>query len=101
MLRKIVKRIDYWMLKLLPGFITCGEADAFIADYLDGRLPDPVRTRFERHIRFCRPCKSYLDAYRRTVALSKTYEPAPGSPAAPKPPEALIQAILAAKDKAK
>ncbi|MGQ0657602.1 MAG: anti-sigma factor family protein [Chromatiales bacterium] len=85
------------MLKVLPGMMTCADADAFVVDYLDGRLKEGERRLFERHIHFCRPCRAYLKAYKRTLELSRAYGEAADKVEVPRMPEQLIQAILAAK----
>lgn len=95
-LKSLLLRMEHLMLKATPGLITCAEAEAFLDDYLDGRLPDQVRRRFERHIAMCRPCRSYLDAYRRSLSLTKAT--AAKDEAATKMPEDLLQAILAARE---
>ncbi|MCK6370180.1 MAG: anti-sigma factor [Gammaproteobacteria bacterium] len=94
-LRKWLLKLAYAMDRTLPGLITCAEAEQFIDDYLDGRLAERERTTFERHIRLCPPCQSYLDAYRRSVTLTRL-SPDDASGAMP---EELVQAILAARDK--
>lgn len=97
-LKSLFLRLEHLVLKLVPGLITCAEADQFIDDYLDGRLAPQVHKRFERHLGLCRPCRSYLEAYRRSVALAR----ASGEDAeAPEMPEELRQAILAARDRAR
>lgn len=93
-MKRLLRRLGHLIDRFVPGLITCAEADAFIDDYLDDRLPPDTRKRFERHIRLCRPCSSYLEAYRRSVALAKA-----GADPVPRPqmPEELVQAILAAR----
>lgn len=97
-MNKILRRLEFWVLKLLPGMMTCAEADGFIADYIDGRLKEREQRLFERHVRVCRPCRAYLRAYKRTVELNRAQDES-AKIELPRMPEQLIQAILAAKSR--
>lgn len=88
-------RLEHVLERTVPGLITCAQADAFIDDYLAGRLPPKHRKRFERHLRMCCACRSHLQAYRRTVALAKA---SAADTARLQMPEDLLQTILAARD---
>lgn len=76
--------------------MTCRELIGFLADYLDGELPDAVRADFERHLALCPECVVYLDGYRDAIRLSRDAF-APDGPPPDDVPEALVEAILAAK----
>jgi anti-sigma factor RsiW len=53
-----------------PGTeITCRELVELVSDYFDGRLPEPVRIRFEDHLALCPGCVTYLDQMRATIRL--------------------------------
>jgi anti-sigma factor RsiW len=53
-----------------PGTeITCRELVELVSDYFDGRLPEPVRTRFEDHLELCPGCVTYLEQMRATIRL--------------------------------
>lgn len=93
--KKLALRLGHMLEKVVPGLITCDEADAFIDDYLDARLPLRTRARFERHLKMCAPCRYYLEAYKRSIALAK--DSARDTNTA-KMPEELMQAILAARN---
>jgi anti-sigma factor RsiW len=75
--------------------MNCREFVDFLMAYLDGELePEPARV-FEEHMALCPPCLAYLDTYKDTIRLGKL-----ACGAAPRPedaPEALVQAILAAR----
>jgi anti-sigma factor RsiW len=77
--------------------MTCRELADFLLAYLDGELNARERSRFDRHLFWCRPCRAYLDSYRTTVQLARSL----GKPARdelPEPvPEALVQAVLAVR----
>lgn len=80
-------------------FLTCREMADFLGDYFDGSLPGDQKREFERHLAVCPPCIHYLESYKATVALAKQSCDATASAPPPAVPEALIQAILAAKKK--
>ena len=86
-----------FMLKRMYGMITCKEFEDFILDYLDDELPALQRTRFERHIRVCRECRQYLQAYQRTLEVSRAVFSAPEGLVPDDVPEDLIKAILKAR----
>ena len=78
--------------------VTCREFVDFIMAWLDREL-DPERSRiFSEHLAMCPDCVDYLESYQRTVALGKAAWEAPGdSPVPEEVPEALVQAVLAAR----
>jgi len=75
--------------------MTCREADALLADYLDDLLPPLARRRVARHLRTCRPCRRNTLTYADTIDLVRT---AFDEPAAMHEPEthALLAALSAA-----
>lgn len=93
-------------LRWLKGFmqrhmyrmITCREFEDFITNYLDNKLSAPQRSRFELHIRLCKECKQYLQAYQRTMEVSHAAYPAPDTALPNDVPEELIEAILKARN---
>jgi hypothetical protein len=50
--------------------MTCKDAIAILADYLDAVLSEEVVQRFERHLRDCPPCVAYINTYKRTGELA-------------------------------
>lgn len=86
------------MLKHMHNMITCREFESFVLDYLAGELPAAQLRRFEWHLKLCRECRDYLQAYHASLEIGKT---ALGPPSAPVPdsvPEDLIKAILDARE---
>jgi hypothetical protein len=89
--------------------LTCREISEFLLAYLERDLEGDQRAEFERHLELCPPCVHYLDGYRETIELvrrclrdearpSQNSSQNPGqNPVGHRPPEGLIQAILAAK----
>jgi anti-sigma factor RsiW len=78
--------------------VTCKELIAFIADYLEGALPEAEREVFERHLDECPYCVDYLSSYRSTIELAAALGEDP-SVSVPETPEELIRAILEARKK--
>ncbi len=78
--------------------MTCREMIEFLMDYLDGQLPEDQVAVFEKHLEMCPPCKAYLETYRKSVDLASVCFG--DDDQTPKDvPEALIRAILAAREK--
>jgi anti-sigma factor RsiW len=60
--------------------LTCAELVELVTDYLEGRLPDPERRRFDEHLTGCDGCTAYVEQMRTTIAVAGRV-PAPGLPA--------------------
>ena len=67
-----------------------------MTDYVEGELAPDVLRRFDAHLAICPDCVTYLDGFRRGVALQAgafdPAEPVPGDV-----PEDLVRAILDAR----
>ena len=50
--------------------MTCREAIALLADYLDRELTPEHITRIEQHLAICEPCRAYFATYERTQELA-------------------------------
>jgi hypothetical protein len=50
--------------------LSCKELVELVTDYLEGKLPDNLRTSFENHLLGCRGCTNYLEQVRETVRLT-------------------------------
>ena len=50
--------------------LTCRELVQLITDYLEGGLSRRDRRRFERHLRGCDGCTTYVEQMRDTVRLA-------------------------------
>ena len=77
--------------------MTCRDFTAFIADYLDGELPESARQPFERHLGHCANCTRYLEGYRASMALGKRAFDDYDAPVPNEVPGELIDAILRAR----
>jgi anti-sigma factor RsiW len=74
--------------------VTCKEVADFIMEYLDDELEASQRVKFERHLKICRHCVRYFDSYKTTVLLGKSAAKTDHAEI----PDALVEAILAARD---
>jgi anti-sigma factor RsiW len=77
--------------------MTCRDFIEFLLQYQAGELPATERGVFDHHLSLCKACRDYLANYRRTIALEKTAFGATDEPIPAAVPEALVQAILAAR----
>lgn len=78
--------------------MNCRELTEFLMAYLDEELPEDTRSAFEFHLHACQSCVNYLESYRATLKLGHAACAEDG--ALPSDvPEALVQAILAARKK--
>ena len=48
--------------------LTCREMVELVTDYLEERLDDAARLRFEAHIAECDACTLYIEQMRQTIA---------------------------------
>jgi anti-sigma factor RsiW len=70
--------------------LTCAELVELVTDYLEGRLPDLERRRFDEHLTGCDGCTAYVEQMRTTIAVAGRV-PAPDVPAELK--ERLLEAF--------
>jgi anti-sigma factor RsiW len=54
--------------------MTCRELVHLLTDYLEGGLSQRDRRRFERHLRGCDGCTSYVEQMRETVRFTGALE---------------------------
>ncbi len=76
--------------------IGCDNLEKFIIDFLDDDLPTKTKLSFLQHIEECEHCDAYLQAYRKTIDISKAVFAEGESAYKNKMPEELMDAILAA-----
>ena len=50
--------------------LTCAAVVEVITNYLEGRMPEADRERFEEHLAFCDGCSTYLEQIRMTIATT-------------------------------
>jgi len=51
--------------------LTCRKLIKFLDDYVEGRLPEKDRKKFEKHLHLCPPCLEYLESYRKTIETTR------------------------------
>jgi anti-sigma factor RsiW len=78
--------------------LTCRELVEFLAEYLEGRLPESEHARFEHHLAACHSCRCYLRSYEATVLRTRDAFAGPSAELPGDVPEDLVRAILAARD---
>src|SRR5262249_15916838 len=79
--------------------VTCRELVEFLDDYLAGSLPSARVAEFNAHLAQCPSCVAYMKTYETSVALGRAPLAASADPIAEGVPEALVRAILAAREK--
>lgn len=62
-------------MNVLTRDLTCQEAVELVTDYLEGALPRRQRRRFEKHLRACENCTTYLEQIRTAIRLTGRVEP--------------------------
>jgi anti-sigma factor RsiW len=55
--------------------VVCQQAVELVTDYLESRLGDRARRRFEAHLAGCPHCTEYLAQMRKTINLTGRLEP--------------------------
>ena len=50
--------------------MTCKDAIAIMADYLESALSPELVEKLEEHLHDCAPCRAYLATYRKTKSLA-------------------------------
>ena len=72
-----MSRLRFWRRR---DPLMCREFVELVTDYLEGRLPERDRRRFEAHLDGCDGCTGYLEDMRRLVgSLGEVSEPPPDS----------------------
>ena len=60
------------MAKTLLGMApNCKKVTSFLAEYVDGTLPEKLRQQFDQHIGMCKCCGPYFEQYRATIGMIK------------------------------
>lgn len=93
----IRRRIHALMFKS-PLMITCEEFEDFILAYLEDDLSAKQKFIFDLHIKVCRECRDYLNAYRASIDLAKQALEEESKLLPEQVPDDLVKAILAARD---
>ena len=87
-----------YMLKKIYIMITCREFESFIIDYLEDSLQKQERIKFELHLKLCRECREYLQAYSLTKDLCLELRVDPNAIVPETVPADLIKAVIDSKN---
>lgn len=82
------------MFRHIHRMMTCKEFEDFILEYLDDELSVQQRADFNLHLRMCRECRQYLQAYQRSIDVDRAVFTSSGNSLPGDVPEDLIKAIL-------
>ena len=91
------RRLRAWMMRSIPGQLTCAEFEQFVHDYQDGALSPRERRVFDFHMELCPMCRVYFASYLQTIELGKRLCATDDEAAPAEMPEELAVAILAAR----
>lgn len=86
-----------FLQKHMHGMITCLQFNDFVGRYFDNELSEQQRVVFETHLRFCRECREYLQAYKRAMEVGHSVMSSSDSTLPEDVPEELVKAILDAR----
>lgn len=95
--KSVMRRMRGMMFKL-PMMITCEEFEDFILAHLEDELPKRQEAVFQLHLKMCRECREYLEAYRTSIELAKDAYTLDDADLPDEVPEDLVKAVLAARD---
>jgi anti-sigma factor RsiW len=51
--------------------LACASGVDLLMDYLEGALPDEVRTAIEEHVSGCTKCQAFIAGYQRTPSIMR------------------------------
>lgn len=74
--------------------MTCQDFVAFVIDYVEGGLPEPVRARFVAHLGECPDCVRYLADYEAAIHAGRAIA---DDDLRAEAPDALVRAIREAR----
>jgi hypothetical protein len=86
-----------WMMRYMPGQLTCAEFERFIQDYQEGSLGSRERRVFDFHMDLCPMCRVYFETYLRTIEAGRSVCATVAEAAVEDLPDDLVEAILAAR----
>ena len=89
-------RLRAWVMRHVPGQLTCVEFDRFVHDYQEGSLSPRKRRAFDLHMELCPMCREYFESYLQTIELGEAVCAADNA-SSQQLPEELVSAILAAR----
>ncbi len=58
---------------ILKTGITCRDATDLLLDFITGELNPEINTEFEKHLGVCPDCVAFLNTYKKTIELTKSF----------------------------
>ncbi|MGH7892327.1 MAG: anti-sigma factor family protein [Thermodesulfobacteriota bacterium] len=52
---------------------TCKDATSLLLEFMSGELDPEVTLEFEKHLEVCPDCVAFLNTYRKTVELTRSF----------------------------
>ncbi len=90
-------RFRAWLMRHVPGMLTCIEFERFVHDYHEGSLSPRERRVFDLHMELCPMCRVFFASYLKTIELGRRICATDDASAPAELPEELVSAILAAR----
>lgn len=69
----MAKRTQDGRTKPVKDDITCKQATSLIMDYLTGELDSETTSAFEKHLKACQDCLTFLNTYKKTIQLTRSF----------------------------
>ncbi len=90
-------RLRAWLMRHVPGQLTCMEFERFVHDYQEASLSPRERRVFDLHMELCPMCRVYFASYPQTIELGRRICATDDASAPIELPKELSSAILAAR----
>ena len=90
-------RLRAWLMRHMPGQLSCIELERFVHDYREGSLSPRERRAFDLHMELCPMCRVHFASYLQTIELGRKICATDDASAPAELPEDLASAILAAR----
>jgi len=90
-------RLRAWLMRHMPGQLTCIELERFVHDYQEGSLSPRERRAFDLHMELCPMCRVHFASYLKTIELGRRICATDDASVSAELPEELASAILAAR----
>ena len=68
-----MNRRIYSKIKRLHKIQSCRVVTSLIPDYISGELNPDAGDEFEKHLKDCTDCLAFVNTYKKTIELTKTY----------------------------
>ncbi len=91
------RRLRAWMMRSLPGQLTCMDFERFVHDYQEGSLGPRERRAFDLHMELCPMCRVHFALYLQAIELGRRICATDDAAAPAELPEELVSVILAAR----